>query len=91
VTGWFVCFAGGERRIIVSSGRSVGASGMSPAGSMTVSHALFVRLVSVSDGRSVMAGVFVMASCIVVSDARRHPSAWSPHLSNVVPHVHVPG
>ena len=90
-TGWFVCFAGGERRIIVSAGRLVGASGMSPVGSMTVSHAVFVRLVSVSDGRSVMANVFVMASCGVVLDARRHPNAWSPCVSSVVPHVHVPG
>ncbi len=75
----------------MSAGRLVGASGMSPVGSMTVSHAVFVRLVSVSDGRSVMANVFVMASCNVVLDARRHPNAWSPCVSSVVPHVHVPG
>jgi hypothetical protein len=36
-TGWFVCFVGGERRIMMSAGRFVGASGMSPIGSMMVS------------------------------------------------------
>jgi hypothetical protein len=36
-TGWFVCFVGGERRIMISAGRLVGASGMSPIGSMTAS------------------------------------------------------
>jgi hypothetical protein len=60
-TGWFVCFAGGERRIMMSAGRLPGASGMSPVGSMMVLHAAFVRLVSVSNGRSVIANVFVMA------------------------------
>ncbi len=69
----------------------MGVWAMSPVGSMTVSHAVFVRLVSVSNGRSVIANVFVMASCSVVLGVRRHPNAWSPHLSNVVPHVHVPG
>jgi hypothetical protein len=90
-TGWFVCFAGGERRIMMSAGRLAGASGMSPVGSMTVSHAVFVRLVSVSNGRSVIANVFVMASCAAVLEVRRHPNAWSPYLSNAVPHVHFPG
>ena len=37
VIGWFVCFAGGDRRIIMSAGLLVGASGMSPVGSRTVS------------------------------------------------------
>jgi hypothetical protein len=92
VTGWFfVCFAGGERQIMMSAGRLAGASGMSPVGSMTVSHAVLVRLVSVSNGRSVIANVFVMASCGVVLEVRRHPNAWSPYLSNVVPHMHFPG
>ncbi len=75
----------------MSAGRLAGASGMSPAGSMTVSHAVFVRLVSVSNGRSVIANVFVMASCSVVLEVRRHPNAWSPRVSNVVPHTRVPG
>jgi hypothetical protein len=65
-TGWFVCFAGGERRIMMSAGRLAGASGMSPVGSTTVSCAVFVWLVSVSNGRSVIANVFVMALCSVV-------------------------
>jgi hypothetical protein len=91
VTGWFVCFAGGERRIMMSAARLAGASGMSPVGSITVSCAVFVWLVSVSNGRSVIANVFVMASCSVVLEVRRHPNVWSPHLSNVVPHMHFPG
>jgi hypothetical protein len=90
-TGWFVCFAGGERRIMMSAGRLVGASGMSPIGSMTVSYAVFVRLVRVSNGRSVMVNVFVMASCSEVLEVRRHPNAWSPYWSNMVPHMHFPG
>jgi hypothetical protein len=48
-------------------------------------------LVSVSNGRSVIANVFVMASCSAVLEVRRHPNAWSPCLSNVVPHMHFPG
>ena len=43
-TGWFVCFPdGGERRIMMSAGCLVGASGISPVGSMMVSYAVFVR------------------------------------------------
>jgi hypothetical protein len=75
----------------MSAGRLAGASGMSPVGFMTVSHAVFVRLVSVSNGRSVIANVFVMGSCIAVLEVRRHPNAWSPCLSNVVPNMHFPG
>ena len=64
---WLVCFASGDsisRRIIISAaGRLVGASGISPVGSMMVSYAVFVRLASVSSGCSVIASVFVMASC----------------------------
>lgn len=37
VTGWLVCFVGGDRRIMMSAGLFVGASGISPVGSMTVS------------------------------------------------------
>jgi hypothetical protein len=33
-------------------------------------------LVRVSNGRSVMVNVFVMASCSVVLEVRRHPNAW---------------
>jgi hypothetical protein len=91
VMGWFVCLAGGERRIMMSAGRLAGASEMSPVGSMTVSCAAFVRLVNVSNGRSVIADVFVMASCSAVLEVRWHPNAWSPCLSNVVPHMHFPG
>ena len=61
-TGWFVCFVGGERRIMMSAGCLVGASGMSPTGSVTVSQAAFAPLVSASNGRGVIASVFVMAS-----------------------------
>ena len=87
--GWFVCFAGGERRIMMSAGRLVGASGMSPVGSMIVSYAVFVRLVSVStSGLSVIARVLVIASCSAIFDVRRHPNAWSPYLSKVVPQMH---
>ena len=64
----------------MSAGRLTGAPGMSPVGSMTVSHAVFVRLVGVSNGRSVIANVLGMASCSVVLEVRRHPNAWSPHL-----------
>jgi hypothetical protein len=49
---------------------------------------VFVLLVNASNGRSVIASVFVMASCSVVLEVRRHPNAWSPYLSNVVPHMH---
>ena len=44
---WFICFAGGDRRIIISAGRLVGASRINPVGSMMVLYAVFVRLVSV--------------------------------------------
>ena len=72
--GWFGCFAGGERRIIASAGRLVGA-GIDPAGSAMASHPACVRLVSVISGHSVIVSVFVMASCGVVLEVRRHPSA----------------
>ena len=68
--GWFACFAGGDRRIIISAGRLVSASAISPVGSMMV---LYVA--SVSSGRSVFASVFVMASCSAVLEVRRHPNA----------------
>jgi hypothetical protein len=45
------------------------ASGISPASSMMmVSFAVFVRLVNVSNGRSAIARVFVIASCGAVLD-----------------------
>ena len=69
--GFPVCLAGGERRIIISAGRLAGASGMSPVGSMTVSHAVLVRLVTVSRGRSAIVNVLVIASCRAVLDASR--------------------
>ncbi len=87
--GFPVCLAGGERRIIISAGRLAGASGMSPVGSITVSYAVLVRLVNVSRGRSAIVNVLVIASCRAVLDVRRHPNAWSPYLSNVVPHMHL--
>ncbi len=59
--GFPVCLGGGERRITMSAGRLAGASGMSPVGSMTVSRAAFVRLVSASNSRSVIANVFGVA------------------------------
>ena len=72
----------------------MGASGISPVGSMMVSYAVFVRSASVSSGCSVIASVFVMASCSAVLEVRRHPNAWSPYLLNVPePHMvshHVP-
>ena len=88
VMGRFVCFAGGDRRIMMSAGRLVGASGINPVGSMTVSYAVLVRLVNVSSGRSVIVSVFVMVSCSAILEVRRHPKAWSPYLSNVAPHMH---
>ena len=47
--GWFVCFAGGDRRIIISAGRLVSVTGgISPVGFMMVSYAVFVWSASVS-------------------------------------------
>ena len=57
--GWFVCFAGSERRINVSAGLLVGVSGISPVGSMMAGCAMFVLLVSVSNhgrGRASLPG-----------------------------------
>ena len=48
------------------TGRLAGASGINPVGSMRVSYAVVVRLVSVSNGRSVIARVFLIASCWAV-------------------------
>ena len=50
---------------------------------------MFVRLASVRSGRRAVASVVVMALCSVVLDVRRHPKAWSPYMSNVVPHMHL--
>ena len=61
--GWFVCFVCGDRQIIASAGRLVGASGIDPVdGSMMAARAAFVWLVSVSSGCSVVVILFVMAS-----------------------------
>ena len=51
------------RRIIISAGPLVGASGINHVGSMMVLYALFISLVSVSSVRSVIASVFVKALC----------------------------
>ena len=72
----------------MSAGRVVGASGMRPVGSMTVSCAALVQLVMVSNGRRVMVSVYVMVSCDAILDVRRHPKAWSPCLSKAVPQMH---
>ena len=89
---WLVCFTDGERPIIISAGRLVGASaGINPAGSVMVSYAMFVQLVNnVSRGcSSVIVSVFVMASCsAILLDVQEHPNEWSPYLLNVAPHVH---
>jgi hypothetical protein len=45
----------------MSAGRLVGASGINPVGSMTVSYSVFVRLVNASNGRNVIALWLVVA------------------------------
>ena len=88
VMDWFVCFASGDRRIGISAGPLMDASGISPIGSMMVSYAVYVLLASVSSGRSVVvASVFVMASCSAVLEVQGHSNTWSPYLSNVVLHI----
>ena len=47
----------------LSAGRLVGAPGINPVGSMMVLYAVFVQLVNVSSGRSVIVSVFVMTLC----------------------------
>ena len=60
--GWFVCFAGGERWIIIAAGPLVAAPGINFVGSMMVLYAVFVQLVYVSSACSVVVSVFVIAA-----------------------------
>ena len=60
--GLFVCFAGGERWIIIAAGSLIAASRINPVGSMMVLYAVFVQFVYVSSACSVIVGVFLIAS-----------------------------